>query len=424
MARTVRDANLQTREARGRLKPQGKPYYRTIEEGLHLGYRKPKSGTGKWVLRHYVGLQTYSVETIGSADDQSDADGDAILDFRQAQDKARDLMVSRARKATGKHGPITVADAIEAYLQFLETNRKTAADARYRAEAFILPKLAKVKVAELTAEIIRRWHTDLAKVPPRLRTRAGEAQRHREADDGEEAVRRRRSTANRTLTILKAALNQAWHDKKVASNDEWRRAKPFKDVDAARIRYLTVAEAQRLINAADAEFRDLVQAALLTGARYSELARLTVADFNPDANTVAVRQSKSGKPRHVVLTDEGTEFFAQLAAGRRGTETLLRKATGGEWDKSHQIRPIADACERAKIVPPINFHGLRHTYASLAVMNGAPLLVIARNLGHTDTRMVERHYGHLAPSYMADAIRAAVPTFGVKPRRNVTPLRQ
>ena len=48
-------------------------------------------------------------------------------------------------------------------------------------------------------------------------------------------------------------------------------------------------------------------------------------------------------------------------------------------------------------------------------MNGAPLLVIAKNLGHSDTKMVERHYGHLAPSYIADAIRAAAPKFGVEP---------
>ena len=56
---------------------------------------------------------------------------------------------------------------------------------------------------------------------------------------------------------------------------------------------------------------------------------------------------------------------------------------------------------------------LRHTWASHAVMNGVPLLVVAKNLGHADTRMVEKHYGHLAPSYIADAIRAGAPRFGM-----------
>jgi integrase len=66
---------------------------------------------------------------------------------------------------------------------------------------------------------------------------------------------------------------------------------------------------------------------------------------------------------------------------------------------------------------------MRHTWASLAVMNGAPLMVLARNLGHSDTRMVERHYGHLAPSYVADAIRAAAPRFGIA-LSNVVPIVQ
>jgi integrase len=55
---------------------------------------------------------------------------------------------------------------------------------------------------------------------------------------------------------------------------------------------------------------------------------------------------------------------------------------------------------------PITFHGLRHTYASRLAMNGVPLAVIATQLGHSDIRMVEKHYGHLAPNYVADTVRA------------------
>jgi integrase len=166
----------------------------------------------------------------------------------------------------------------------------------------------------------------------------------------------------------------------------------------------------------------LVRAALCTGARYGELVRLTVADFNADVGTVAVRQSKSGKPRHIVLTDEGRAFFRELTTGRSGDQIMLRKANGTAWTMSHQLRPMAEAVERAKIKPAISFHGLRHTWASLAVMNGVPLMVVARNLGHADTRMVEKHYGHLAPSFIADAIRDGAPQFGFKPNRKIVTL--
>ena len=113
----------------------------------------------------------------------------------------------------------------------------------------------------------------------------------------------------------------------------------------------------------------------------------------------------------MVLTDEGVSFFRQLAAGRAGGEIMLRKDNGEAWRASHQLRPMAQACLQAKVVPPVSFHALRHTWASHAVMNGVPLLVVAKNLGHADTRMVERHYGHMAPSYITEAIRAGAPKF-------------
>src|SRR5262249_30811613 len=226
-------------------------------------------------------------------------------------------------------------------------------------------------------------------------------------------------SANRTWTILRAALNHAFHDGKIESDIAWRKVKPFGNVDSARIRYLTIAEAKRLINACDPEFRPLVQAALNTGARYGELTRLQVRDFNTDAGTVAVRQSKSGKPRHIVLTDEGMALLRQLTTGKSGDELILTRADGGPWGQSHQWRFMDDAVKRAKIAPSISFHGLRHTWASLSVMGGMPLMVVARNLGHIDTRMVEKHYGHLAPSYVAETVRKHAPSFGFKPDKKV-----
>jgi integrase len=49
---------------------------------------------------------------------------------------------------------------------------------------------------------------------------------------------------------------------------------------------------------------------------------------------------------------------------------------------------------------------LRHTHGSALAMKGVPMGVIAEQLGHADTRMTEKHYAHLAPSYVADTIRA------------------
>jgi len=423
MSRTVRDAALESRTARRRLEPSGQPYYRALEPGLlHLGYRKPRTGAGKWLAREYVNAGRYRLHKIGVADDFSDPDGAVILSYRQAQERARKLMVERAG------GIGTVADAVNAYIRLLEDDGRSARaikDVRYRDRAFIRPSLGHIKLAELTTERLSQWCAELAKRPARLRTKVGAPQRYRHSD-APEARRARRATAKRTWTVLRAALQYAFKQDKVESDRAWRKVEPFRNVDVARTRYLTVAEAQRLINAASAEFRPLLQGALLTGARYGQLARVTVSDFNPDAGTLRLRTRKgNGSERvyHVHLSDEGQVFFARACAGKVGTDLIFAHADGRLWGWAHQALPMREASARAKLKPAVNFHCCRHTFASLAIMNGAPLMVVARALGHTSTRMVERVYGHLAPSYEADAIRAAAPRFGIMPG-NVRTLRR
>jgi integrase len=422
MARTVRDANLEKREARRRLPARPKPHYRVLEEGLHLGYRRLKTGAGNWVVRHYIGDQKYEVETIGPADDLSDADGVKILNFTQVQAKARELMVERANKAAGKTGPITVKVAIESYIEFLKAKRKSASFSEYAANAFILPVLGETEVPDLTKDQIENWHHDLAKAGARIRVRKGEEQRFKDITDPEEHQRRRRSSANRILTVLKGALNKAWRERKVPTDAAWRAVEPFKGVDSARVRYLELAEAPRLLNASEQDFRRLARAGLETGARYGELIRLKVTDFSHNSGTVAIRKSKSSKSRHIHLTEDGVAFFRLITAGRAGGEYMFLKDNGEPWKKDHQKEPMREACKRASIGPPMGFHGLRHTWASHAVMNGVPLMVVAKNLGHSDTRMVEKHYGHLAPSYVADAIRAGAPRDGAVENSNITPI--
>jgi integrase len=151
-------------------------------------------------------------------------------------------------------------------------------------------------------------------------------------------------------------------------------------------RYLDGDESRRLVNVCAEDFCPLVQAALLTGCRYSELAKLTCADFNTDTDTLALRQTKGGRSRHVVLTEEGRRLFIQWTVGRAANERIFVRADGKPWGASHQQRPLADAAHRAKLSPAPTFHILRHTHASLLAMRGVPLGVIAAQLGHQDTR--------------------------------------
>lgn len=421
MARTVRDSQLDSRQARSRLKPRHEPYWRLLHEGLHLGYRKGARG-GAWLLRAYHDGK-YVKRSIATTDDTQDANGNDILDFRQAQAKAAEFSNSVLRGDTQK-GPYIVAQAIDDYLAWYAINKKAVHTTRTVCVAHILPPLGDKIVAELTARQLRKWHEHRAQSPARLRSGIARVQRFRETRAHDvDGLRKRKSSANRVLTILKAALNYAWREHKVSSNEAWASVKPFRNVDAPKIRYLSVEESTRLINACSPEFRPLVTAALLTGCRYGELIAMHCNDFSADAGAVLVRESKNGKPRHVPLTDEGQRFFERLAAGRVGNEIMFTKTSGTEWRKSHQSRPLKEACKIAKITPAVSFHDLRHTYASALAMQGVPLQVIAVALGHSDTRITGRHYAHLMPSFVADTIRKHLPNFGVQ-YDNITALKR
>ena len=202
------------------------PYWTVISAGCALGYRRGAKG-GTWIAKFRDDDGNRHLEALGAADDVREADGLTVFSFAQAQAKARDWFQAKARRQAGDLAPLdrpyTVADALADYrADYLRRGGKAADRLDWSAAAWIIPELGAIELARLTRGRIVAWHQKLAETPARLRTRAGTAQKHREADCGPEGVRRRRSTANRVLTILKSALNHAHREGKCASDDARR----------------------------------------------------------------------------------------------------------------------------------------------------------------------------------------------------------
>lgn len=422
MPRTKQDAKLDARAARERLKTRREPHWRTLSEGLAVGYRKGRKG-GTWIARHYTGEHGRRFQSLGTADDIVDADGANVLSFTQAQEAARKWFGELAMQDGGelKTGSYTIRDAMDDYLKdYNRRGGKSPYTVETTIKAHINPTLGDAAISKLTRRRIEAWLEDVVSKPPRVRTKTGKKQAYRDQPEGREAIRRRRSTANRVLTVLKAALNLAHQHRRAASREAWSAVKPYREADAPKVQYLDDKETKRLVNVCPKDLRAIVTAALLSGARYGELSALTAGDYNADSGTLHIARSKSGKVRHIVLTDEGKEFFAQAATGKQRGDLLFTRANGLVWKHAEQFRPLKEACEKAKIKPAISFHILRHTYASRLAMKGVPMAVIAQQLGHSDTRMTERHYAHLAPSYVADTIRAAFTRLGIVEQTNVS----
>ncbi len=420
MGRLVRDARLETREARRRLQIRKEPYWRLIVEGTHLGYYK---GSQKcyWCVRTRRESK-YHYSTIGTPDDHLDADGMTIFNYAQAQEKAAQF----AEKILSGHiqakYEYTVNDAIRDYLiDFEASGKKGLSTTKTQIEAHILPVFNGRAISQLQYQDINDWKNELATKPKRARTSKKIKGQKFIDDDGSDPdyKRKRRATANRILTILKALLNFAYDNNKVGSNEAWEKVKPFKNITAPKPRIVPTQEITRLINACEPNLRLMVRAALLIGARYSEITRLTVADYNTTTKSIMIRISKSNRPRNIPLNDEGVVFFNQQILGKKPDDLIFTHADGSKWQKNHQTRPLQNACKAARISSPITFKVLRHTYGSYLAMRGVSLQVIAQAMGHADTRITERHYAHLMPSYVAVVIKEHLPNFGATQASNI-----
>lgn len=425
MARKRQDARLGTRSARIALKQRGEPYWRNVSKGLAVGYFKGAKG-GTWIARHFSVETGRRKSALGIADDFMDADGIRVLSFDQAQTAAQEWHRRLVQEDSGEvmAGSYTVAQAMADYLKDRErTRRKELSRTRSVIDTHIVPALGTIELSKLTHGKVKAWRNAVAEALPRLRNKPDATeQAYRQIDVNDaDAVRKRQATANRILTVLKAALNHAYKENRVASKAAWEKIAPFREVDVPKVRYLTVDECKRLIDACPSDFRALVRGGLYSGCRYGELTAMRVDAFNAHADTIHVERSKSGKGRFIPLTKEGAAFFKSVASGRNADESMFTHDDGRRedkpWEHSQQRYWMELACQDAKIEPSIGFHILRHTYASQLAMNGTPMPVIASLLGHADTRMTEKHYGHLSPSYVADTLRANLPSFGFKASR-------
>ncbi|MEN8204378.1 MAG: tyrosine-type recombinase/integrase [Pseudomonadota bacterium] len=359
---------------RNKLTPKREPYWQKITAGQYLGFRRTKTG-GSWVARVRV----------------NDQQRYQVLDVPEAWDDkaAYDIAVSKALEwfttaATVEDHHYRVKNAVSNYVEHLRVNNSEAAakDAESRLDNHLTDKLKDCQLTQLKTVQLKRWHQDLVRV-----------------SDDDEDVRRSKDGANKLLTKLKAALNLAFNNGLVATDREWRRVKPFKDVGGVRILFLTDKQVKRLLEKSDGAFKNLLEAAKLTGARYGELTNILVADLDAKHGTLSL-DGKTGA-RLCYLSDEALTWFKQQAKDKLPKALLLPKDDGMVWGKSHQARPMKAVVKAAKLPRETVFYSLRHYHISKALLAGVPAQVVAENCG-TSIRMIEKHYG----KFMAQDRRA------------------
>lgn len=439
MAQRSPTPKINSRTARNRLAARSAPYWLGLPGGWAIGFRKRDATDLKWLCRVPIGNKKYEWHVIGKTDDDEPSDGEQFLNFEQAVEAGRTWVAARAERVAkveqepmGER-PLLVSDAIDSYLVWYATQRKALGTAKSHLNVLFAPRFGSRDITSLTVKELRVWLDERSRAGRMIRTRKltlpGAPRQFHAAPVTDEENRQRRSTANRVLNTVKAMLNRSvdeWDEQLHGAAPlarPWNSVQSFPEADAARQRHLSTDEARRLVAACGQPFDEIVRAALLTGARYGSLCNFLVKDYA--AGKLHVLRSKGGSEYWISLSSEGRDFFRQKTHGRHGDETIFLRADGEPWGQCHQSRPMDEACRIAEI-DRCTFHELRHTYASRMLMNDPPIpmQVLAANLGHKDTRMVEKHYGHLLRSYHDDMIEKSNPPFGFDASSNVVPLKR
>lgn len=281
-----------------------------------------------------------------------------------------------------KRAAPTVADLFEDFTErhakiYLRPN--TIRSNEGMARKHILPKIGKIRVADLKRRDIEELHQSMKDSPYQ---------------------------ANRVRSLLSKMMN-------VAKNWEWRDDNPCEGVakfrEERRDRWLSTAEIDRLCDALDEHpnqsAANAIRLILLTGARRGEVLTATWKEFNLELGiwTKPSHHTKQKRTEHVPLSPPALQLIASIKEKSTSEYLFPGDAPGKPLQEPKKV--WLALCKQANI-EGVRIHDLRHTYASHLVSSGMSLPIVGRLLGHTQPQTTAR-YAHLAD----DPLRQATDRF-------------
>lgn len=354
-------------------------YFDANCKGLLLEVRK--SGGKSWYLRYASPRGTQHQFRIAHVDD---------LSLEQVRKRANELrgqialgLDPAAERSVLRAVPSFAEFVEQRYLPYVMGYKRSWRTDECLLRNHLLPKLGKCHLDEIgKADIIAIHH-------------------------GRRAAGAALGSANRLLILLRYIFNLAlrWEVPGVTVN-------PTKDVvlfeDPPKMeRYLTADEAQRLyVAVCDSDnpmLRFIVPMLILTGARKREVLDAQWLDFDLSLKQWRIPVTKSGKPRHVPLSDGVLQLLATLPQEGDCPWVFANPKTRrpyvsvfSAWDRARRRAGLAD----------VRIHDLRHSFASFLVNAGRSLYEVQKILGHTQVKTTQR-YAHLSQETLLDAANAA-----------------
>lgn len=306
------------------------------------------------------------------------------MDVAEARQQALDC---RRQVATGTDPQAAVA--VEAaskltlrqfvtddYLPHAYATKRSAKDDEGRMRN-ILPEFGDLPLSEISSHAVQQFHD-------RLR------------------VQRCAATANRHLALLKRCCNLAIIWGKLGGPNPVRGIRMHQE-NNQRQRYLSGSELRSFLTALDEEpnrsLADALRFLLMTGARRNEVLQARWSSIDLDKQQWYLPHTKSGKSRFILLNDGAIDLLRQRDRPAGHLYVFPGKNVGEPI--CNPYKGFKRVLDRAGI-SDLRIHDLRHSFASLAINNGATLYEVQHLLGHADSKTSQR-YAHMASDNLRKA---------------------
>jgi len=347
-------------------------------------YKQP--GCDLYYIR-YVGLDGKIRREATHTKDHKEAEGILI-------DKKKLIKDGKEPEPVKKIPNHTFEELVKDYKKWAERQRC------YKSKEYLIDQL-KDEFGDLP---LRRFNTMLIEQYQSDRMVKG-----RRKTKGQVPIGNKPATINRLTATLKHMMTKAveWELVEEGILKKVRRVKQLEE-NNGRLRFLTQAECQRLIECCNPLLKSIVLIALNTGLRKDNVLSLEWgANIDLNHGFIFVSQTKNGKRLEIPMNRTVRDALESLYKGtkerpRRIDIPFVFYDPSTEKRYKDVKRSFSTACKKAKI-EDFTFHDLRHTFASHLVMKGVDLTTVSRLLGHKDIKMTLR-YAHLAPTHMVNAV--------------------
>jgi integrase len=410
MVLKMKTPNLSNPNVQIELGERKSPYWNILQYGRHIGLEKEPAKPIVWLGRIRTKAGGYKQFRVGPLVQQGGKGLTYYEALKRVEAKFAEpeiaALASKAysvgtnqilRYSPSEHG-LTIGDAM---IDYVEWKRIAATQKNFLVllsliNHHIIPRLGDIQLADFTGNTATSFCRDILETPA-ARGKQESKPRVSIGDLDADTLRKRKSTVNTLIGILRLAFKMAWENGRTDNERAWRCIRRLPNYEAPRQIFLTRIECRELITHCREDLSFLVRGALYSGCRVTELAELRCQDIGKDVFGLFVATEKSRKSRHVILPEEGMQFFLNMCLGKEPNDFVFRTERNQKWNGLHKYLFKA-AVRTAGLPEQFVFHGLRHTYASQLVQAGASLAVVARQLGHSNTDTVSRTYGHLSSS--------------------------